>query len=130
MKKIFKGLIIFAMTLLIISPITVFAGGLTLEDITGENSGATNIGSETGLAVTDPRDIASNLIGVVLGFLGILAVIIILIGGFKWMTAGGNEDQVAEARKIIVSGVIGLVIVLASWGIANFVLNAILGATS
>ena len=121
MKKIFKGLIIFAIALLLVVPVVTFATGPDL---------GIEYGANTGLSDTDPRDIASNLIGVVLGFLGILAVIIILIGGFKWMTAGGNEDQVAEARKIIVSGVIGLVIVLASWGIANFVLNAILGATS
>ncbi|MFW5888708.1 MAG: hypothetical protein ACOCVY_03255, partial [Patescibacteria group bacterium] len=63
------------------------------------------------------------------GFLGILAVVIILIGGFKWMTAAGNEDKVGEAKKIIVAGVIGLVIILASWGIATFVLEQLMGAT-
>jgi len=45
------------------------------------------------------------------------------------MTAAGNEDQVGEAKKIIVAGIIGLVIILASWGIASFVLNSLLEAT-
>ena len=89
----------------------------------------TEYGAATGLGTTDPRDIAANLITVVLGFLGILAVIIILIGGFKWMTAGGNEDQVGEARKILIAGIIGLAIILAAWGIANFVLSRLLTAT-
>ncbi len=79
--------------------------------------------SAIGLSGEDPRDMAANIVGVILGFLGILAVIIILIGGFKWMTAAGNEDKVGEAKKIIVAGIIGLVIIFASWGIANFVLD-------
>lgn len=80
----------------------------------------------TGLSDQDPRTIASNIIKIALGFLGILAVIIILIGGFKWMTAAGNEEGVEEAKKILIAGVIGLVIILASWGIANFVLTKLL----
>ena len=56
-------------------------------------------------------------------------MIIILLGGFKWMTAGGNEDKVGEAKKLIIAGVIGLIIILASWGIATFVINALVSAT-
>jgi hypothetical protein len=64
-----------------------------------------------------------------LGFLGIVAVVIILIGGFKWMTAGGNEDKTAEARKLITAGIIGLVIILSAFAIAKFVLDQLLSAT-
>ncbi|HMB65538.1 MAG TPA: pilin [Patescibacteria group bacterium] len=85
----------------------------------------TNYAEQTGLSNQDPRTTVANIINVVLGFLGILAVVIILVGGFKWMTAAGNEDKVAEAKKIIVAGIIGLVIILAAWGIASFVLNAL-----
>jgi TRAP-type C4-dicarboxylate transport system permease small subunit len=88
-----------------------------------------NYAANTGLGEKDPREIAASIINIMLGFLGILAVVIILIGGFKWMTAAGNEDQVGEAKKIIVAGIIGLVIILASWGIASFVLNSLLDAT-
>ena len=81
-----------------------------------------------GLPASDPRVIAANVIKIVLGFLGLLAVIIILIGGFKWMTSAGNEDAVADAKKILIAGVIGLVIILASWAIASFVLSSLLSA--
>ena len=87
-------------------------------------------GSVTNLGNTDPRTIAGNIIKIALAFLGVLAVVIILIGGFKWMTAGGNEEQVEEAKKILISGIIGLVIILASWGIATFVINSLLTATN
>jgi hypothetical protein len=44
------------------------------------------------------------------------------------MTAAGNEDSVADAKKILIAAVIGLVIILAAWAITNFVITQFLGA--
>ena len=71
----------------------------------------------------------TSLINVALGLLGGIAVVIILIGGFKWMTAGGNEDKVAESRKMIFAGIIGLAIILSAWAIAKFVITSLSQAT-
>ena len=87
------------------------------------------VGNRIGLGNRDPRLIAASVINVVLGFLGIIAVVIVLLGGFKWMTAGGNEDKIGEAKGLLSAGVIGLVIVLASWGLAQFVVNLLFNAT-
>ena len=81
------------------------------------------------LGAKDPRAMVAQLINVVLTLLGIVAVIIVLLGGFKWMTAAGNEDKVAEAKKLLGAGVIGLVIILAAWGISRFVLSSLFKAT-
>ena len=75
------------------------------------------------LADADPREAAVNLVRLLMTFLGIIAVVIILLGGFKWMTAAGNEDKVAEAKKIISAGIIGLVIILSAFLIVNFVIT-------
>jgi len=96
----------------------------------GNSTLKTSVDTNIGLGNKDPRAIAASIIKVALGFLGIVAVVIILLGGFKWMTAGGNEDGVEEAKKLIIAGVIGLVIILASWGIATFVISSLLNATS
>lgn len=88
-----------------------------------------NIQQNTGLGNTDPRTMAASIIKILLGFLGIIAVIIILYGGFKWMTAAGNEDNVSSAKKIIGAGVIGLVIILMAFGIAQFVIDSLYNAT-
>jgi len=84
----------------------------------------------TGLGREDPRNIAARVINIILGFLGIIAVILILIGGFMWMTAAGNEDKVASAKSVMMAGVIGLVIVLAAFGIARFVVDALVDVTT
>jgi hypothetical protein len=73
----------------------------------------------------DPRVIAANVINILLGFLGLLAVLIILLGGFKWMTAGGNDDRVSEAKRSLGQGLIGLLIIMASFSLANFILDMI-----
>lgn len=59
------------------------------------------------------------------GLLGILAVVLVSYGGFVWMTAGGNEEKVTQAKKIIMNGTIGLMIILMSFAIASFAINAI-----
>jgi len=97
---------------------------------TGNPEGAGVISDATGLGERDPRDIAAQVINIILGFLGIVAVVIILLGGFKWMTAGGNEDKVGEAKKLIMAGIIGLIIILASFAIASFVLTQLSAAVA
>lgn len=78
-----------------------------------------------GLPSQDVKTTIGNIIQIVLGFLGILTVLIILLGGFKWMTSGGNEDKIDEAKKLISAGVVGLVIVLAAYAIATFIVGNI-----
>ncbi len=88
-----------------------------------------NSAEQLQLGNASPKSIIVNVIQVILGFLALLAVIIILIGGFKWMTAGGNDDKVADARKLITAGIIGLLIILASWGISRWVINTFVNVT-
>lgn len=97
--------------------------------LAGDTFGANIVGNSINLSDKDPRTIVSQIINIALGFLGIVAVGIVIYGGFVWMTAEGSEDKVDKAKKILKAGVIGLLIILASWGIAAFVLNKLGGAT-
>lgn len=76
-----------------------------------------------GLGTADLKATVTNIINWVLGLLGIVAVVMILYGGFVWLTAGGSEEKVGNAKKILGSAVIGLVIVILAWAIVNFVVN-------
>jgi len=89
-----------------------------------------NYATAIGLGTQDVRTTVSNVIRAFMGLLGIVAVVIILLGGFKWMTAGGNEDKVGEAKKLIISGIIGLVIIMSAYAIAQFVVGAIVNGTA
>jgi hypothetical protein len=86
-------------------------------------------GTSVGLGSRDVRDTIGEIIRVALSLLGIVALVIVLTGGFKWMTAGGAEDKVAEARKLIFSGIIGMAIILSAFAISRFVLGQLSIAT-
>jgi len=71
----------------------------------------------------DPRDIMINVIKYFMTFLGIIAVCMILYGGYMWMIAAGNEDKVTKAKQIIVAGLIGMIIILSAYMIVDFILD-------
>jgi hypothetical protein len=107
-------------------PALVFAQSDTLNT---NDLGVNAIQSSIKLGSGDIRQTAARIINVALGFLGIIAVVIVLLGGFKYMIAGGNEEKTGEARKLIVSGIIGLAIILSAWAITSFVISRLVSAT-
>ena len=138
MRKVFlKNLTAFAVIMMLLVPAFVVAvpanagANLTGNDLMGGDTLADSVQTTTGLGNKDPREIAAAaVIRVMLGFLGIIAVLIVLFAGFLWMTAAGNEDKIAQAKGMMSAGIIGLVIILAAFGIATFVMNALVVATS
>jgi len=120
LKKVF-----FCLTILsLLTPVLVSAVG---DDILGLN--VIN-NAEVGLSASDPREVAAKIINVALGFLGIIAVVIVLYGGFMWMTAAGNEERISKAKQILTAGVIGLVIIVMAWAIASYVVKTLMNVTS
>ncbi len=82
---------------------------------------AGNITGKTGLANTPLQTTIATILYAALSFLGIIFIILIIYGGFIWMTAAGNEEKVTKAQGILRGAIIGLGVVLASYGITVFV---------
>ncbi len=131
MKKKILSLLILSFFLIPSLALVNTANAATDTDVFGINFVDDGEGGNQDIVLgnKDPRTMVTQIINVALTLLGIVAVVIVLLGGFKWMTAGGNEDKVGEAKKILGAGVIGLVIILAAWGIAAFILNVMMEAT-
>lgn len=130
-KKIMKKAVTLFLVLLVITSVfafslPAFAAGSNVWSQTGGSGDV--FANNAGLGNADLVETITNLIKIIIGFLGLIAVVIVLIGGFKWMTAGGSEDKIGEAKKLIIAGVIGLVIILFSYAIAAFVLSTITNA--
>lgn len=70
-----------------------------------------------------------KVINVALGIIGLVLIVLIVYSGWKWMVAGGNDEQVKAARDTIINAVIGLAIILAAYAITTFVINALIEAT-
>ncbi|HMB66175.1 MAG TPA: pilin, partial [Patescibacteria group bacterium] len=79
---------------------------------------------ETGLGDTDPREILVNFVNIAFTFLAIVAVIIIIYAGYLWMTSGGNSERIEKAKKVLLGAVIGLILILSSFAIVNFIINS------
>lgn len=96
-----------------------------------KNPGATNIAA----CNIDPShkddDLISDvnkIINVVIGVLGVVAVAVVIYGGFLFLTAQGDPGKIKKGKDSITWGVIGLIIALLSWSIINFVLTTTMSA--
>lgn len=67
--------------------------------------------------------IITNIINLLLVVIGIIAVIMIIIGGFRYTTSAGDAGQTKSARDTIIYAVVGLVIAIMAYAIVNFVLS-------
>ncbi|NCN25895.1 hypothetical protein GW935_04605 [Candidatus Falkowbacteria bacterium] len=85
--------------------------------------------NQTGLGKADPRVIAGGIIQVILGFLGLLTVILMLYGGFLWMNSKGDPKKIEIAQALIRNAVIGLIIILSAFAIALYVTRVLIGVT-
>lgn len=108
----------------------VSAQPLTAEELFGGDATGDEFASTAGLGEANLVDTIAQIIRIALGFLGVIAVVIILLGGFKWMTSQGNDTKVGDAKKLVYSGIIGLVIIISAYAIASFVIESIINATS
>jgi cytochrome bd-type quinol oxidase subunit 2 len=77
-------------------------------------------GGETGVAT-----VISKVITGFLGLLGVIFIILLIVAGQKWMTAGGEEEKVNEAKDTIKRAIIGLIIVVAAYSITYFVFKSL-----
>ncbi len=83
----------------------------------------------TGLsAAQDIRVTIVKIIRIAIGFLGIIAVGLIMYAGWIWMTSEGNEEKIEQAKKILTNAIIGLIIIISSFAIVSFILNQLTGA--
>ena len=102
---------------------------LSASDLLNVDSDGNTIGDVAGLGNNDLRTTIAQIIRAALAFLGVVAVVIIIWGGFKWMISGGADEKVTAARKLIVMGIVGLAIVLSAYAIAQFVISSLATAT-
>lgn len=121
MAAIVAGSTLLAMAPMAVSAQNPFQNAQNLTQSVGENAG---IGQQQELPV-----IVGRVINILLGFIGIILLLLILWAGFLWMTAAGDEAKVKKAKSIISNAVIGLIILVAAFAISNFVLTSLVNAT-
>jgi len=88
------------------------------------NSTVTDCGTNgTGNGAPDITNIATKVINILSVIVGAIAVIMIIWGGFKYITSGGDTGNVSGAKNTLIFAIVGLIIVALAQFIVHFVLN-------
>ena len=95
----------------------VYAGIQDGADVTKE-------GNELGQA-GDLETTVKNVINIILYVIGIVAVVMMIFGGFQYITSAGDAAKVTKAKNTILYGVVGLVIAILAYAIVNYVLGSL-----
>ena len=80
-----------------------------------------------GVSTKNLPTVIGGIVKVVISLLGLVAAIIIILGGFQWMTSGGNEEKISGAKKLMINGLIGMVLVVLAYAIASFIISNLAG---
>ncbi len=73
----------------------------------------------------DIKPFIGTVIQVALSMLGVIFLVLMIYGGYLWMTAHGNEENVTKAKDLITAAIVGLIIVISAYAISYFVINAL-----
>ena len=119
--------------LLVLAPVPVLAQDAQQQINNGLCSGAnlqfTENPGQCNTAGTDATTRINRIVHTIVNLLsavvGIVAVIMIIVGGFRYITSGGNDTSVTAAKNTILFAIIGIVVAFLAYAIVNFVTNAL-----
>lgn len=121
MSKVLKVANILTICLALVLVATPFLAGAQFQTPDPSGTGLTGgIGSETTLT-----GFILRVINIALALAGLIAVLFLIIGGFRYITAGGNEDAAGSAKKIILNAVIGIIVIILSFVVVRVVSNTL-----
>jgi len=130
MKKFLSKAAAWVATLpILLLPAAGFAQGLEdAKDLLGD------VGSglgETGDPSTEQLpQLIGNLINIFLSVLGIIFIVLVVYAGWLYLTSGGEEEKVKKAKRLLGQAIIGLIIIIAAYAIAGFVIASLITATT
>jgi hypothetical protein len=94
-------------------------------DTKSQVTGGINNVNPGGGTTTDLNTMIKSVLNWIFGIIGIVAVVMIIIGGFNMMISAGDPGKVKKGKDTILYGIIGLVISILAFAIVNFVIGGI-----
>ena len=82
-------------------------------------------GSES---LTGPGGLIYRIISLLLFVAGALAVLFVIIGGYQYITSGGNEEAAEKGKKTLLNAIIGVVVIILAYVIINVIVNTVSGS--
>ena len=124
--KLSSWLAVVPVLLFPVSVANAFTAGLA-----GNQANTTLISGKTaGVGTQDLPVLIGNGINILLGALGVILVVVIIYAGVMYMTAGGEDEKVKKAKKMIMQSVIGMILIIAAYSISSFVIAQLTTVTN
>ncbi|MFA5127060.1 MAG: pilin [Patescibacteria group bacterium] len=115
------------LALALLLPSMLVANQALAVDVT--NFGTQNLNNLLVYSTKNVYETVSNIINIILSFLGALAILLFLYAGFKWLTSQGNTDKIDEAKKLMGAAVIGIAIIFAAYALSTFIIGSLFNNT-
>ena len=127
LKLVMKRLLVsFALLLSIALPVTLLTPQLAFADAKSEVcSGIGSVPDGSGACSDQNSGTINNVLKAVVNILSVVAVIMIIIAGYKYITSNGESGQIASAKTTLVYAIVGILIVAFSQVIVQFVLDRV-----
>ncbi|HCA66930.1 MAG: hypothetical protein A3H61_01355 [Candidatus Jacksonbacteria bacterium RIFCSPLOWO2_02_FULL_44_20] len=103
---------------------SICEGGSVCNIPSGQSEGRCDTSPDDDTASSsDLRDTIRRILNVILGFLGIITVVMVIYGGFMWLTAAGNDDNVAKGRHTLLWAALGAILIGIAWTVSSYILS-------
>ncbi len=104
----------------ILAPTATYAACTSAADCVQD--GADKAGGKSS-NTADPKEIIQTIVRILLFLIGAVSVIMIIIGGFRYVISQGDSGAVTSAKNTILYAVIGLIVAIFAWAIVDFVVD-------
>ena len=104
----------------ILAPTATYAACTSAADCVQD--GADKAGGKSS-NTADPKEIIQTIVRILLFLIGAVSVIMIIIGGFRYVISQGDSGAVTSAKNTILYAVIGLIVAIFAWAIVDFVID-------
>ena len=121
------GLMTMGLTAAAVMPVAAESGTAFSSAVCGDESIDPDLRRQAGCEVKDDAfsNTANNLINIAISIIGLIAVVVIVIGGIQYAVSLGDPGKITQARNMIIYGVIGLVVAIMAWAIVRFVVDSL-----
>lgn len=132
MKKILRQISGLVMVALLVAPVVSAPVAAAPVDVLNQScaqssgSGDSELCQANDDALFGPDSFWTRIVNAMIFVTAALSVLMIIIGGFRYTTSGGDQSSLTSAKNTILYSVIGLVVALVAYALVNFVLSSVI----
>ena len=124
LQKIFKAFTAISMAVILFSPASVLALSASQKAVCA-GAGGSDMGSYCATSGPSAPSVAQKAVIVFSVVIGFIAVVMLMIGGVKYMTSQGDPQSISSAKNTILYAIVGILVAAMAQGIAKYVINQV-----